>query len=62
MVQKYVNPYSRPVILMIANRKCGLILNIGSFAEAILSPMLAPYSTTKVFIATFTSALAEEMC
>lgn len=42
-------------------RKRGLILNIGSFAGAIPSPMLATYSGTKAFIATFTSALAEEV-
>lgn len=43
------------------SRKRGLILNIGSFAGAIPSPMLATYSGTKAFIATFTSALAEEV-
>ncbi|KAJ7764893.1 3-ketoacyl-CoA reductase [Mycena metata] len=42
-------------------RKCGLVLNIGSFAGAIPSPMLATYSGTKAFLATFTSALAEEV-
>ena len=42
-------------------RKRGLILNIGSFAGSIPSPMLATYSGTKAFLATFTSALAEEV-
>ncbi|KAF8637980.1 hypothetical protein AX16_010612 [Volvariella volvacea WC 439] len=42
-------------------RKRGLILNIGSFAGAIPSPMLATYSGTKAFLATFTSALGEEV-
>ncbi|KAF7428506.1 hypothetical protein PC9H_007730 [Pleurotus ostreatus] len=42
-------------------RKRGLILNIGSFAGAIPSPMLATYSGTKAFLATWTSALAEEV-
>ncbi|THU89383.1 3-ketoacyl-CoA reductase [Dendrothele bispora CBS 962.96] len=42
-------------------RKRGLVLNIGSFAGAVPSPMLAPYSGSKAFLATFTSALAEEM-
>ncbi|RDB24900.1 Very-long-chain 3-oxoacyl-CoA reductase [Hypsizygus marmoreus] len=42
-------------------RKRGLILNIGSFAGAIPSPMLATYSGTKAFLSTFTSALAEEV-
>ncbi|KJA20003.1 hypothetical protein HYPSUDRAFT_68770 [Hypholoma sublateritium FD-334 SS-4] len=41
--------------------KRGLILNIGSFAGAVPSPMLATYSGTKAFLATFTSALAEEV-
>jgi len=42
-------------------RKRGLILNIGSFAGAIPSPMLATYSGTKAFLATFSSALGEEV-
>lgn len=42
-------------------RKRGLILNIGSFAGSIPSPMLATYSGTKAFLSTFTSALAEEV-
>jgi len=42
-------------------RKRGLVLNIGSFAGAVASPMLATYSGTKAFLATFTSALAEEV-
>ncbi|KAJ7128976.1 3-ketoacyl-CoA reductase [Mycena crocata] len=39
----------------------GLILNIGSFAGAVPSPMLATYSGTKAFLATFSAALAEEV-
>jgi NAD(P)-dependent dehydrogenase (short-subunit alcohol dehydrogenase family) len=46
---------------MTAHRKRGLVLNIGSFAGAVPSPMLATYSGTKAFLATFTSALAEEV-
>ncbi|OAX32365.1 NAD(P)-binding protein [Rhizopogon vinicolor AM-OR11-026] len=42
-------------------RKRGLILNLGSFAGLVPSPMLATYSGTKAFLATFTSALAEEV-
>ncbi|KDR75273.1 hypothetical protein GALMADRAFT_249268 [Galerina marginata CBS 339.88] len=42
-------------------RKRGLILNIGSFAGSVASPMLATYSGTKAFLSTFTSALAEEV-
>ncbi|KIJ65804.1 hypothetical protein HYDPIDRAFT_174673 [Hydnomerulius pinastri MD-312] len=43
------------------HRKRGLILNIGSFAGMIPSPMLATYSATKAFVCTFSSALAEEV-
>ncbi|EGO00873.1 hypothetical protein SERLA73DRAFT_178839 [Serpula lacrymans var. lacrymans S7.3] len=42
-------------------RKRGLILNLGSFAGSIPSPMLAPYSATKSFVSTFSSALQEEV-
>ncbi|KAF8893897.1 3-ketoacyl-CoA reductase [Infundibulicybe gibba] len=42
-------------------RKRGLILNIGSFAGLVPSPMLATYSGTKSFLATFTTALAKEV-
>jgi len=42
-------------------RKRGLILNIGSFAGATPSPMLATYSGTKAFLATFSAALGEEV-
>jgi len=42
-------------------RKRGLILNMGSFAGAVPSPMLATYSGSKAFLSTFTSALAEEV-
>ena len=42
-------------------RKRGLILNIGSFAGAVPSPMLAPYSGTKAFLPTFSDALGAEV-
>ena len=42
-------------------RKKGLILNIGSFAGSVPSPMLATYSGTKAFLSTFSSALGEEV-
>ncbi|KIJ62390.1 hypothetical protein HYDPIDRAFT_182759 [Hydnomerulius pinastri MD-312] len=42
-------------------RKRGLILNIGSFAGQVPSPMLATYSGTKAFVSIFTSALADEV-
>ncbi|CAA7259161.1 unnamed protein product [Cyclocybe aegerita] len=42
-------------------RKRGLILNIGSFAGSVASPMLATYSGTKAFLSTFSDALGEEV-
>lgn len=42
-------------------RKRGLILNMGSFAGSVPSPMLATYSGSKAFLSTYTSALAEEV-
>ncbi|TRM69236.1 hypothetical protein BD626DRAFT_473416 [Schizophyllum amplum] len=42
-------------------KKRGLILNIGSFAGAVPSPMLAPYSGTKAFLSTFSDALGAEV-
>ncbi|KAJ7647539.1 3-ketoacyl-CoA reductase [Roridomyces roridus] len=42
-------------------RKRGLILNIGSFAGSVPSPMLATYSGTKAFLSTFSAALDEEV-
>lgn len=47
--------------MLMSRRKRGLILNMGSFAGAVPSPMLATYSGTKAFLATFTAALAEEV-
>lgn len=41
--------------------KRGLILNVGSFSGAVPSPMLATYSGTKAFLATFSAALGEEV-
>jgi 17beta-estradiol 17-dehydrogenase / very-long-chain 3-oxoacyl-CoA reductase len=43
------------------DRKRGLILNVGSFAGAVPSPMLAVYSGTKAFLATFSAALGAEV-
>jgi len=45
--------------LMLA-KKNGLILNIGSFAGEVPSPMLATYSGSKAFLAAWSSALANE--
>ncbi|KAI0294105.1 3-ketoacyl-CoA reductase [Multifurca ochricompacta] len=44
-----------------ASRKKGLILNIGSFAGAAPTPMLAVYSGSKAFLRTWSDALAAEM-
>ncbi|KAA1478108.1 NAD(P)-binding protein [Dentipellis sp. KUC8613] len=43
------------------SRHHGLILNIGSFAGSAPSPMLATYSASKAFLATFSAALAAEL-
>jgi len=45
----------------VGSRKQGLILNIGSMAGAVPSPMLATYSGTKAFLSTFSSAIGEEV-
>ncbi|KAF8588867.1 NAD(P)-binding protein [Ramaria rubella] len=42
-------------------RKRGLILNLGSFSGAIPSAMLATYSGSKAFLATWSQALAKEV-
>ncbi|KAJ2931300.1 hypothetical protein H1R20_g5822, partial [Candolleomyces eurysporus] len=42
-------------------RKRGLILNVGSFAGAVASPMLAVYSGTKAFLSKFSDAIGEEV-
>ena len=43
------------------SRKRGLILNLGSFAGSTPSPMLATYSGSKAFLATWTQALGKEV-
>jgi len=42
-------------------RKKGLILNVGSFAAAVPSAMLATYAGSKGFLATWSQALGEEL-
>ncbi|EPQ54976.1 3-ketoacyl-CoA reductase [Gloeophyllum trabeum ATCC 11539] len=49
------------VVPHMLQRKRGLILNIGSFAGEIPSPMLATYSASKAFLATFSAALGAEL-
>ncbi|KAI0317034.1 3-ketoacyl-CoA reductase [Amylostereum chailletii] len=45
----------------LVSRRRGLILNLGSFAGSAPSPMLATYSASKAFLATFSDALAAEL-
>ena len=61
MIERYTPHFLLVWHYSCLNRKRGLILNIGSFAGAVPSPMLATYSGTKAFLTTFTSALAEEV-
>ncbi|TFK45588.1 3-ketoacyl-CoA reductase [Heliocybe sulcata] len=49
------------VVPGMVQRRRGLILNIGSFAGALPSPMLATYSASKAFLSTFSGALGEEL-
>ncbi|KAF7974355.1 hypothetical protein HWV62_12306 [Athelia sp. TMB] len=49
------------VLPIMKRRRSGLILNMGSFAGAVPSPMLATYSASKAFLTTFTAALAPEV-
>jgi len=52
---------TRIVVPSLVNRKSGLILNIGSFAGYVPTPMVATYSATKAFLTTFSQALGEEL-
>jgi len=49
------------VVPGLIKRKNGLILNIGSFAGLVPSPMLATYSASKSFLTTFSQALGQEL-
>jgi len=48
------------VVPQMLARRNGLILNLGSFAGSIPSPMLSTYSGSKAFLAAWSQALAEE--
>ncbi|KAJ3574408.1 hypothetical protein NP233_g1775 [Leucocoprinus birnbaumii] len=64
MIQVNVNVATRiahAILPGMINRKRSLILNIGSFSGTFPTPMLALYSATKAFLASFTSVLAEEV-
>ncbi|GJJ08535.1 hypothetical protein Clacol_002753 [Clathrus columnatus] len=52
---------TRAVLPGMISRKRGLILNMGSFAGASPSPMLATYSGSKAFLQTWSQALAKEV-
>lgn len=53
---------TRTILPGMIKRKRGLILSSASFAGVtIVSPMLAPYAASKVFLASFNAALAEEV-
>ncbi|KAJ2804932.1 hypothetical protein H4R20_002307 [Coemansia guatemalensis] len=52
---------TRMVIGQMKERKCGLILNSGSFAALIPSPFLSVYSGTKGFVKYFSQSLAAEV-
>ncbi|KIL65254.1 hypothetical protein M378DRAFT_10893 [Amanita muscaria Koide BX008] len=64
MVSVNVNGTLRATYIVLpgmTQRKRGLILNIGSFAGAVPTPLGATYAGTKAFMATFSTALAEEV-
>ncbi|KAJ3563633.1 hypothetical protein NP233_g8812 [Leucocoprinus birnbaumii] len=64
MIQINVNSLVRvtyAVLPRMIKRKRGLVLNVGSLSGEIPAPMLATYSSTKAFLATFTRAIAEEV-
>lgn len=67
MVLRYVpvgiTPYERHSdnLWVYVLRHRGLILNLGSFAGAAPAPMLATYSASKAFLATWSDALAAEL-
>ncbi|QRW12765.1 short chain dehydrogenase [Ceratobasidium sp. AG-Ba] len=52
---------TRLVVPVMIARRSGLILNLGSFAGAVPSPMLATYSGTKAFLTSWSRALASEL-
>ncbi|KAG8691554.1 hypothetical protein FRC09_011591, partial [Ceratobasidium sp. 395] len=52
---------TRLIVPGMITRRRGLVLNVGSFAGLVPSPMLATYSGTKAFLATWSRALASEL-
>lgn len=52
---------SKMVIPGMVSRKRGLVLNLGSFAGQVTTPMLATYAGSKAFLAGWSQALGEEL-
>ncbi|PWY99966.1 NAD(P)-binding protein [Testicularia cyperi] len=52
---------SRMIIPGMVSRKRGLVLNLGSFAGQVPTPMLATYAGSKSFLIGWTQALGEEL-
>lgn len=52
---------SRMIIPAMVQRKRGLVLNLGSFAGQVTTPMLATYAGSKAFLAAWSQALGEEL-
>lgn len=52
---------SRMIVPGMVSRKRGLILNLGSFAGQVTTPMLATYAGSKSFLSGWSQALGEEL-
>ncbi|KAJ1025209.1 hypothetical protein NDA16_002713 [Ustilago loliicola] len=52
---------SRMIIPGMVQRKRGLVLNLGSFAGQVTTPMLATYAGSKAFLSGWSQALGEEL-
>lgn len=52
---------SRMIIPGMVSRKRGLVLNLGSFAGQVTTPMLATYAGSKAFLSAWSQALGEEL-
>lgn len=52
---------SRMIIPGMVERKKGLVLNLGSFAGQVTTPMLATYAGSKAFLSGWSQALGEEL-
>ncbi|SJX64896.1 related to 17-beta-hydroxysteroid dehydrogenase [Sporisorium reilianum f. sp. reilianum] len=52
---------SRMVVPGMVARRRGLVLNLGSFAGQVTTPMLATYAGTKAFLSAWSQAMGEEL-